>query len=318
MTGRNEQGAALLTVLLLVAVISALAVGVLEDMRFALRRTGNAETIGQAQWYALGAETLARGRLADLAETGVTESERAFQFPIDSGVMRVRIADASHCFNLNSVVEGAPEQWRRRPLGLSQFTTLLVLSEVPRQEAAALAEKLADWIDSDLRRNTMGGEDDLYNNGARPYRTSGTLLGEVSELRAIRGFTPEIYARIRPYLCALPTAELSPVNINAIDAEDAVLLSVLLDGKLSSEQARRVIEMRPSGGWDSLEAFWSQPPLAAHLPPDAVLSQIALRPRFFNLQAEITYAESEVVMTSLLESGNGPVRLLARRWTLEE
>ena len=67
MRRRREEGAALLTVLLLVAVMSALAVGVLDDIRFGLKRTANAETIGQAQWYALGAETVARARLARLA-----------------------------------------------------------------------------------------------------------------------------------------------------------------------------------------------------------------------------------------------------------
>ena len=63
----REEGAALLTVLLLVAVMSALAVAVLDDIRFGLKRTANAETVGQAQWYALGAETVARARLARLA-----------------------------------------------------------------------------------------------------------------------------------------------------------------------------------------------------------------------------------------------------------
>jgi general secretion pathway protein K len=323
MRKRDEAGVALLTVLLLVAVISALAVAVLEDIRFALRRTGNAEAIGQAQWYALGAETLARARLAQLAgaDPSIASAWNGewLNFPIDNGVMRVRIADATLCFNLNSVVEGAAEQWRHRPLGLQQFVALLLLSGVPEQEARGLAEKLADWIDSDLVRNTMGGEDDLYNNGARPYRTSGTLLGEVSELRAIRGFTPDIYARIRPHVCALPTADLSPVNVNLLGEDDAVLLAALLDGKLQQEQAARLIAARPASGWKSVEEFWLQPGLASSLPDDPVLAQISLEPRFLSLEAEVAYAGSEVVMTSLFERpANGPVRLAARRWTLDE
>jgi general secretion pathway protein K len=46
---------------------------------------------------------------------------------------------------------------------------------------------------------------------------------------------------------------------------------------------------------------------------------VSLRTRFFGLQAEVDYAGSEAVMTSLFEQqAAGPVRLVARRWTLEE
>ena len=44
----DEKGAALLTVLLLVAVMSIIAVSVLDDIRFGVRRTANATGRGQA------------------------------------------------------------------------------------------------------------------------------------------------------------------------------------------------------------------------------------------------------------------------------
>src|SRR5690606_1742867 len=56
----RREGMALLTVLLLVAVMSVIAVAVLDDVRFSVRRATNAETQTQAQWYADGAEALAR------------------------------------------------------------------------------------------------------------------------------------------------------------------------------------------------------------------------------------------------------------------
>ena len=325
MTGKREEGAALLTVLLLVAAMSALAVGVLDDIRFGLRRTANAETIGQAQWYALGAETLARSRLAQLANRDMSRTPaddwngRWLLYPIDNGVIRARIADAGTCFNLNSVVQGAAEQWGRRELGLAQFVALLRALDIAPRDAERLAETLADWIDSDGNRTTLGGEDDSYINAAPPYRTSGTLLSEVSELRAIRGFTPEIYARIRPYVCALPTADLSPINVNLLDAGNAVLLTMVMDGRLDPKAAAELIRSRPDGGWLTIDEFWSDPGFAENLPPDAALDQVSLRTRFFSLQAEVDYAGSEVVMTSLFEHhAAGPIRLVARRWTLEE
>ena len=321
----REEGAALLTVLLLVAVMSALAVGVLDDIRFGLKRTANAETVGQAQWYALGAETVARARLARLAALDPLRTPagdwngRWLLYPIDNGVIRARITDAGACFNLNSVVQGAAEQWGRRELGLAQFIALLRALDISQRDAEGLAETLADWIDTDGNRGLLGGEDDAYLRAAPPYRTSGTLLSEVSELRSIRGFTPEIYARIRPFVCALPTADLSPINVNLLDESNAVLLTMLMDGQLDPRGAADIIESRPAGGWQSVEEFWSNPLLSQHLPTDAALDQVSLRTRFFGLQAEVDFAGSEAVMTSLFEQlPTGPIRLAARRWTLEE
>ncbi len=321
----REEGAALLTVLLLVAVMSALAVGVLDDMRFGLKRTANAETVGQAQWYALGAETVARARLGRLSALDPMRTPagdwngRWLLYPIDNGVIRTRITDAGVCFNLNSVVQGVREQWGRREIGLAQFIALLRALDISPRDAEQLAETLADWIDTDGNRSALGGEDDAYIRAASSYRTSGTLLSEVSELRAIRGFTSEIYARIRPFVCALPTADLSPINVNLLSNDHAVLFTMLMDGELEPKAAADIIESRPDGGWQTIEEFWSNPLLRQHLPSDAALDQVSLRTRFFGLQAEVDYAGSEAVMTSLFEQQPaGPIRLVARRWTLEE
>jgi general secretion pathway protein K len=325
MMRKREEGAALLTVLLLVAAMSALAVGVLDDIRFGLRRTANAETVGQAQWYALGAEIVARERLTRLtaqdtvARAASDWNGRWLLYPIDSGVIRARMSDAGLCFNLNSVVQGALEQWSRRELGLKQFVALLRALDIGPREADALAETLADWIDSDGNRSTLGGEDDAYANSAPPYRTSGTLLSEVSELRAIRGFTPEVYARIRPFVCALPTPDLSPINVNLLDATNSILLTMLMEGQLNAAAAIEVIESRPDRGWQTVDEFWRNPVLSEHLPADTVLDQVSLRTRFFRLEADVEYAGGDALMTSLFEHAPaGLIRLIARRWTVEE
>src|SRR3546814_2109829 len=69
--GKGQKGVALLTVLLLVAVMSVLVMGMLDDIRFGLRRTSNAQAMAQAQWYALGAESLA---MADRKSTRLNSS----------------------------------------------------------------------------------------------------------------------------------------------------------------------------------------------------------------------------------------------------
>ena len=55
----SERGAALLTVLLLVAVIAVLAGTALEKLRLSTRLGGNAVALDQARAYSFAAETLA-------------------------------------------------------------------------------------------------------------------------------------------------------------------------------------------------------------------------------------------------------------------
>lgn len=321
----REAGVALLTVLLLVAVMSALAVGVLDDIRFALRRAHNAQSVGQAQWYALGAETLARARIRALLERdgGRVSLQgdwrgRPFVFPVEGGVIRARLADAGDCFNLNSLVSGGGDLLIADQQGVRQFALLAEAVGVPGGEAERLAAAAADWIDADGDTSPLGAEDEAYVRLPGPYRTAGTLMSEVSELRAVRGVTPEIYARLRPWLCALPTPEPTRLNIDTLSPDKALLLSVIYDGRLPTEAARRVLSARPANGWRDVAAFLEQPALAAYGPaPD--ISQITVGSRYFALDAEVDYAGAEVVLSALLErEASGAIRTVARRWTPDE
>lgn len=328
---RRQRGAALLTVLLLVAVMTVLATAVLDDIRFGLRRAGNAQAMAQAQWYALGAEMLAGVQIRRLAERDGARTTlegdwngRPFLFPIGdgeagSGLIRARISDGTACFNLNSVVEGAGEQWQRRDAGVRQYLALLHALGFAPAQASALADALVDWIDSDQQRSAAGSEDGTYAARTSAYLTSGTLLGEVSELRAIVGYDHVAYARLRPHVCALPDAAPTPVNLNTLQDGDAVILVMLTDNAISAAAARRILAARPRQGWRDHAAFWTQPLLANVPVPADVLQQVALRTRYFQLQAEVEYDGTEAVMSALLEHDPaGPIRLLGRRWTLAE
>ncbi|WP_449283957.1 type II secretion system minor pseudopilin GspK [Luteimonas yanweni] len=321
----KQAGAALLTVLLLVAVMTVLLVAVMDDIRFGLRRTGNAQALAQAQWYALGSEELARARIHQLDRgDGRTTLEggwngRPFVFPIDGGTMRVRVDDATACFNLNSVVEGAVRQWSRREAGVRQYLALLQALEFTPAQANAMADALVDWIDRDQLPGAAGAEDAAYAARGPGYRTSGALLAEASELRAIAGHDATAYARLRPWVCAQPDSALSPVNVNTLEEGDALLLSVLSDNTLDIAAARRVIASRPAGGWRDVPEFSRQDAIAAAFLPDHVLQQLRVHTRYFALRTEVEYDGAEVVLSALLDSdSHGPVHLVARRWTHDE
>ena len=146
--------------------------------------------------------------------------------------MRVRLDDGTACFNLNA--------WSRahRPVVATrgrarQYRALLRALEFSPTQAAAMSDALVDWIDADHVPGPAGAEDAAYAARGTGERTSGALLAEVSELRAISGHDAAAYARLRPHVCALPEATLSPVNLNTLGEADAVVLSMLGDGALA-------------------------------------------------------------------------------------
>jgi general secretion pathway protein K len=320
---QRQHGVALLTVLLLVAVMAVLVTSVLDDIRFGLRRASNAQSMAQARWHALGAETLARARIEQLARAlfpvpTARWNGQPMMFPTERGVIHARLADASTCFNLNSVVQGAGDLWQRREPGARQFGALLRALDVPAHRSAALVDALVDWIDTDTVPSANGAEDDHYAVRAPGYRTAGIPLAEPSEMRAVAGFDAPLYAKLRPHICALPTDDLSPINLNALHPDQAVLLVMLSDGALSEGAARRLLTARPDAGWPDLDAVRAEPVLAALDLPDAMFDQIELQPRFFALETRVEHGGAQFVSSALFELAAGHARLVARRWTLPE
>jgi general secretion pathway protein K len=321
-----REGMALLTVLLMVAVMAAIAAAVLDDVRFSLRRATNADQMGQAQAYALGAEGLARKRLERMAltspgRTPVTPdwNGRPLAFPINEGSITAVIRDGQACFNLNAVVQGAPGAWVARPRGAAQLVALGRAVGLDEGRMRAVADSLTDWIDSDGAPQPRGAEDGVYAALPHPYRTPGTLVSEVSELRAVQGVDREVYSRLRPHLCALPEAVLSPINPNTLRPEDAPLLVMLTEGQVTPAQARAAIAARPADGWASVADFWNQPALRAAQPASDAYDQLTLVTRFFDLSVEVGYGEAVAVRTALLQIlPDSTVRTVIHRWTPDE
>jgi general secretion pathway protein K len=317
---------ALLTVLLLVAVMSVIAVAVLDDVRFSVRRTTNAETQAQAQWYASGAEALARRQVARLMRLSPSRTPlepdwngRRFAFPIEGGTLTGVVTDGQACFNLNSVVEGFGEDLTARPLGAAQFLSLGRAVGVPDSRMRAISDALTDWLDADTIARPLGAEDGAYAGLASPYRTGGVMLAEVSELRAVKGVDADTYRRLRPFVCALPTSALSPINVNTLSEANAPLIAMLTGGAVQGAAARQVILRRPANGWADPAAFWAQPVFAGAPVPEEVQGQTTVLTRFFNLRVDVDYGGGRAVRTALIEAlPDGGVRTVIQRWIPEE
>jgi general secretion pathway protein K len=321
--GQHERGVALLIVLLLVTIMSVVAVAVADDIRFAVRRTANMHINSQASWYAFGAETLARQALWRSWKANPNRStlsdpwaREGVVFPIDGGSISGHITDGGTCFNLNSIVERGPSGlFVGSETARKQYIALLTALEFDRRLSASLASALTDWVDSDGASSDDGAEDGTYGARKVPYRTGGTLLAEPSELRAIAGYTEEVYQRLRPMVCALPTTDLSRVNINTVTVQQAPLVVMLAGSELRLAEAQRLIENRPVSGFSSVESFLAMDVFSGLEIDDATRDQFVQRSAYFDVQSVARYHGAHIAMNTLMElDASGKIVAHARRF----
>src|SRR3546814_2239650 len=180
--------------------------------------------------------------------------------------------------------------------------------------AASIAAAAADWIDTDDRPLPDGAEDDTYARAAIPYRTANRFVADASELRAMRGVTPAIYATLRPWICALPTSDLSPINVNTLRPDQAPLIAMLAPEQLSIGDARRAIAARPLRGYDSVEDFWKSGALKGVGVAPANKAQLAIKTQWFAVETNVLLGGVTSRETALFDAREAPVRLARRQW----
>lgn len=318
----SERGAALLTVLMLVAVIGVLAAASLERLKLGTRASVNMVAVDQARAYGYAAEAVARSRVADLIARDEAKTTlqgdwlgRAIPFPIEGGTATARIGDGGNCFNLNSLVTGVPATGLSvRPSAVTQLEALMVVLGIRVNDARLIALSLADWIDSDTTPLPGGAEDGRYANRKPAYRTANTLVADASEIRLVEGMTNDIYARVRPWLCALPSAELSPINVNTLLPEQAPLIAMLVPGRLDLRAAKRMIDARPASGYASAVEFWSLPAQSGITPPPEAMQQTQVKTRWFSLDLTVELAGAELREIALIDARVAPPKLVRRSY----
>jgi general secretion pathway protein K len=320
----RERGAALLAVLLLVAVTGAIAASMVEGLRLSRTIAVNATARDQGRLFADGIEQLALLSIDDQVLRSPDRTTlagnwngttRNVQLP-GGALADITVRDGSNCFNLNSVVDGQPGRpLVRRASGVAQFMGLMIALDVSAQDARRIAEAAADWVDSDVVTGPAGAEDEAYAAGPAPYRTGNTLFADPGEVRALAGMTPDIYARIRPWICALPVNDLSPININTLGVDQAPLLAMLAPGQLGLDRARSVLGQRPWGGWNNQVEFWRIDAMRdLAVPLDAQL-QPQLKTNWFTLDVRIRLMGNEYRENVLVDARLQPSRIVQRRWT---
>lgn len=318
----GERGAALLTVLLLVAIVGALAAATLEKLNLATRQGSNANAMMQARAWADAAATMALVRIDNVLGQDRSQvslaggwSDRPFPLPVPQGVATARVRDGGNCFNLNGLVSADGRGGRAtRPAAVAHFSRLLNLLGV--RGGGGIAAAAADWIDSDSATNPGGAEDDAYAGRSPPYLAANAMMADPTELRAVAGVTAEAFAKFRPYLCTLPTTDTATINVNTLEPERAALIAALVPGGVSTEQVRAALLARPALGWASTSEFWSRIPPAVG--GGVALGETAVTTRWFIVRSDVAIGRIALRQTTLVDARRVPTRIVARSWGEDE
>ena len=318
---RGEEGTALLTVLLLVAVLSVLAADTLDRLSLTTRLTGTAVAIDQSRAFGQAAERLAALRIGQLVEADPARTTNAagwqgtpLPLPLPVGQATLTVVDGGNCFNLNSLATGgAGADPTVEPIltanqsAIDQFAALMTLLGVGGGDARAVAEAAADWIDSDTTPQPEGAEDAAYRGTPPGYLPANRPMASATELRAVRGVTPALWSLLRPWVCALPESTASAINPNTLTPEQAPLLAMLAPGQISVAQARALLGNRPADGYSDTVAFWKQPPFNGQIPPGAA---VQFRSRWFDARVTVSLDGTQRTTRALIDAGRAPARVV--------
>jgi general secretion pathway protein K len=120
----------------------------------------------------------------------------------------VSIRDAGASLNLNRATE---DELRR----------FFIALPIDAGRADEIAESVMDWRDSDNLHRVHGAEVDYYLRMGSAVLPANADFSRLEELQYVKGMTPEIFARARPFLTLMGTGQ---ININA--APRPVLLAL--------------------------------------------------------------------------------------------
>lgn len=289
----TQRGAALLIALIAVALASVMAMGLVERSQRALARTEALVATERSWQYARGmqalvAETLRRARSGEIDPT-VLDGTWSEPYEVPGGVIQGRLLDRSGRFNVNALAHPDAARADQAAEAFARLLEALGLDPV-------IADELIDWLEGAHMPRPGSAADDWYMRLDPPYRTAGTPLAHISEIRWLRSVDEEVWETLAEHVTALPDTELQ-VNVNSA----AAIVVASLFAELDVAEVRRVLA---DGPFSDRQAFLSHPLIEPFSTPVAS-QQIVTEGRWYLAHARVILDGIERDYFGLL-SASGP------------
>jgi len=287
----RQQGVAIITAILIVALAASTASFIAWQQHLWIRQAENLQDQAQARTVARAGVDWARALLGDdLRQNAVDHLGEDWAvgvagMPVEEGRISGNIADQQGLFNLNNLVRDG----RASELDVEEFRRLLKLLELPPE----LADAVTDWIDADNDTRHPGGAEDIDYLRLEPaYRAANRPLTEVGGLIRVKGFDDAMVKRLRPYVTALP--RYTDLNVNTAPAE--VLAAAIAD--LPLNEARDLVEARKGAHFKDKADFRAR--LPGHV-KQLRLDDLNVRSQYFLATSRAAFGRVRVGFQVLLE-----------------
>lgn len=327
MSAKRQQGVALITVILIVALASVLATQMTARLQMQMQRTTNVNFNQQAYWYAMAAEAYGkRGVLLindddpEVTHLGQAWAQGEISYPVDFGQITAELIDLQACFNLNAL-KAPPSSSdngggnNKKSAAHQAFEALVValnIEGVGQFEAEYMADALVDWLDDDSAIISAGGaEDNDYAAKEFPYLPANNFIASVNELRVIEHFTVPVINALKDYVCVIPGEALLQINVNTITEDKAVLLQALLDIPLADVQ--QALSNRDEEGFNKIDDFFNSAEIQKAKLDEDKKKQFVVDSSYFKLKATTKFNNSYFALNSIMKIiNNNQVQIISR------
>ena len=135
-----------------------------------------------------------------------------------------------------------------------------------------------------------------------------------SELRAVLGFTQDIYVKLMPYVCAIPGDNRQLLNVNTIEIEQAALMVGMLDNQISISDAESIINQRPADGFEKIEDFWENSSVRGIKAEADFRSSFVVTSNYFLLHSGAKVDNAVFRMDSVLKRNGNNLDVITRQY----
>ena len=301
----NQLGMAVISAMLIAALVAAMASYLLFEQQLVINQVDNHLSASQARRMSNAAIEWSRAIMAEDAKLGPIDhlhepwARKLPATPFESGLINGFILDEQAFFNLNNLSQS------NGSIDAALQALKLFMAKAGGNPEAVNA--LVDWIDKD-REVTLpnGAEDNAYLAQAAPYKTANQLLTEIGNLSRVMGFNNNTVARNTQYFVVLP--EVTPINFNTASAEVLRLAFPAL-GQLELDAIMAQRNIAPFQNNAELMGILGNKAMVAE-------NQIAVGSRYFLVNTQAVYGKTTVNVSALLKrDGAGWPKIIWKKYT---
>jgi len=311
----NQKGFALLTVLLIVALVATMSSQLIYQQHLNISRSAHMLHQSQSLSVAWGLEGWVKQGLKLDAEDNQVDhlqeqwSQPLVSVPFEGGEISGQLYDLQGRLNLNNVQVADKVQREIWQKVVDRWAVQMGL-ETP------LSEILTDWVDADEERLPGGAESDAYLLMQPPYRAANQALVMIEELKSLQGFQQIAY---EPWLLIKATAttlpSVTPINVNTVSKTVLMALTdtmneTVIDSWIQLRNETPAADTAEFRSFMALQTGQEATELTLAF-PDWLIS---VRSDYFFLAGQIDYGEAQQGVSAIFYRPDATKVQLVQRW----